>query len=824
MMQLIITKKNKFSSDKLSLVGGKALGLWKFSNLNIPKWFVITTDFFQKIYGKYQDNINKLVIKEDYDALEKLIMLEPIKDKYQQLILKNVKDDRLYAVRSSGVDEDSSKASFAGAMSSYLNITKDALLTYIKKCFLSAFQEKSIDYRKANNISSLNIKMAVIVQEMVDASISGVINTINPVTNNPDEIVICATPGLGEKLVSGEVNSVDYIVNKDTVIGSDPLLSKKNIKDIVKLCKNILSKSHCFQDIEFCIKDDLVYLLQTRPIVPYQHINIKDVRTTYDNSNIIESYSGVTTMLTYTFARYVYGKIYIQTLKKGHIRQKVIDNLTPYLKDMLRFYDNKIYYNLNSWYMLTSIFPGKSKNIGYMENMMGVKTKLTKSTNVKMNLFDLINVGIRLKYILNHMKKLSSKFLDKFEKTVTPYLGNKFENYSAKRLLEIYKEIESNIVDDFTTPIINDVGAMMYYGKLTKYVKKLKIQDPDGYISKKIARQGNVESSKSASLYLAIVEKINQDEEIKDDFIHLEPSYLYEKYHQNSKISEVIDEYIYKFGARVMDELKLETQTLLEDSLILYQMLKNSIINGFDVVIAKEEAIEEPSLNVFRKLKLNRLLKKTKYFIKNRELLRLRRTYLYSVYRKIYLRLGEIFEQNNLIDDPKDIFHLKKEEIEMVVDDKLNQLRNLKDIVIKRKQKLEIGKSKPTYNRIVFYGNEELHILNNTSNFQSLKGIPSGAGIVRGKIKYIQDPLVDTVNGEIILAKRTDPGWVMLFPLCKGLIVERGSILSHSAVVARELGIVAVVGVENACEILKDGMEVTVDGIKGEIIIHEEKI
>lgn len=101
-----------------------------------------------------------------------------------------------------------------------------------------------------------------------------------------------------------------------------------------------------------------------------------------------------------------------------------------------------------------------------------------------------------------------------------------------------------------------------------------------------------------------------------------------------------------------------------------------------------------------------------------------------------------------------------------------------------------------------------------------LRGIPSGAGVVTGKIKLVTDPSSANLNGEIMLAKRTDPGWVMLFPMCKGMIVERGSILSHSAVVARELGIVAVVGVENATSILKDGDEVTVDGIKGEIIIN----
>ena len=821
MKQYIISKSKKFDSSKLTLVGGKAYSLWKFSNLNIPKWFVLTTDFFEELYGKEQDLINTYVVNEEYKALENLIMLKNISDKFVKMIYKNIEEDKLYSVRSSAIDEDGTNASFAGMMESYLNIKKEALLTCIKRTYLSAFSKKAIEYRKANNLSSINIKMAVIVQEMVQADASGVLFTINPVTNNPDEFVISAVPGLGDKLVSGEVNSIDYYVNAGNIKGDSTLLSKEVIMEIVKLGYMILSNTNTFQDIEFCVKDNKVYLLQSRTIVPYKHIDIKEKRTIYDNSNIIESYSGTTTMLTFTFARFVYDKIYHQTLKAGHIRPKVINNLSPYLKDMLRFYDNKIYYNLNSWYMLTSIFPGKKNNISYMENMMGVKTKMTKTKHVKMSLVDLLNLGIRLKWRLDHMKKLSKKFVDKFDEIVMPYLGHDFEHYNEQELLMKFKYIEENIVDDFTTPIINDVGAMMYYGKLTKYVKKLNIEDVDGYISNKVSKQGNVESTKSAPLYLAIVEKINANKDIKDDFKYLDIDELVDKYHYDSVLTKPIEEYISKFGPRVMDELKLETLTLFEDPSFLYQMLKNTVINGLSVKQTEETTIEEPKLNIFKKIKLNYLLRKTKYFIKNRELLRIRRTYLYSVIRRIYIKMGKLFFEKDLLSNPRDIFHLKKEEIEMVVNNELDKLRNLKEIVNKRKTTLEENKDKKTYNRIVFYGNNKLFIETEKSKDGVLRGIPSGAGVVRGKIKYVTDPSTANLNNEIMLAKRTDPGWVMLFPMCKGMIVERGSILSHSAVVARELGIVAVVGVEDATTILKDGMDVTVDGIKGEIIIHE---
>ena len=820
MKQYVITKLNKFDETKITLVGGKALGLWKFNHLNVPKWFVLTTEFFENMYAEEIELLNTLIVNEDYKGIEQVIMLKDFTQQAKNMILKNVKDDVKYSVRSSAIDEDSKNASFAGMMASYLNIEKDSILTYIKKTYLSAYSKKAVEYRKNNKLSSINIKMAVIIQEMIDADASGVMFTINPVTNNPDEFVISATPGLGDALVSGEVNSVDYYVNAGEIIGDDALLSKEVINNVVKLGYQILASSRYFQDIEFAVKDNKVYLLQTRPIVPYRHIDITEPRTTYDNANIIESYSGTTTMLTFTFARFVYDKIYNQTLKAGHIRKKVIDNLAPYLKDMLRFYDNKIYYNLNSWYMLTSIFPGKKNNINYMENMMGVKTKMTKTKHVKMSIFDLLNLGVRLKWRLDNMKRYSKKFLNKFEEVVTPYLQNTFDGMDEQELLKTFKYIEENIVDDFTTPIINDVGAMMYYGKLTKFVNKLPVNDPNGFISNKVSKQGGVESAKSAPLYLAIIEKIKADSKIKEDFINLEVNELYNKYHNNSVLSKPIKDYIKEFGPRVMDELKLETITLYEDPTFLYQMLKNSIKNGLVAGNQPNYHVENPKLNIFKKIKLAHLVKKTKYFIKNRELLRLRRTYLYSVIRKIYLRMGVLFKEKGLIENERDIFHLKKEEIEMVVNGQKDKLRDLKSIVKTRIERLNEHKLKPTFNRIVFYGNKELLIHSKKDASTVLKGIPSGAGVVRGKIKLVIDPSTANINNEIMLAERTDPGWVMLFPMCKGMIVERGSILSHSAVVARELGIVAVVGVEDATKLLHDDMEVTVDGIKGEIIIH----
>ena len=133
MKQYIITKNHKFDETKVSLVGGKAIGLWKFSYLNVPKWFVLTTEFFEEMYEQEKELINTLVISEDYKSLEQVIMLKEFKNSARNMILKNIKEGTKYAVRSSAVQEDTKGSSFAGMMASYLNIDKESILTYIKK-------------------------------------------------------------------------------------------------------------------------------------------------------------------------------------------------------------------------------------------------------------------------------------------------------------------------------------------------------------------------------------------------------------------------------------------------------------------------------------------------------------------------------------------------------------------------------------------------------------------------------------------------------------------------------------------------------------------
>ena len=573
---------------ELNKVGGKAFNLARLSlnDFNVPPFIILDTDEFWNFLAKDKERYKELLLNYNASSLSEIRKL--IENKEFSLISKErikTKLDEVFnthgkiIIRSSATDEDGNNYSFAGMMESYPDLSiEDDVFGYIKKCYLSCFSDRAMEYRALNKLIDEELSMAVIIQSMVESDFSAVAFTTDPQTNDPDEVLISVVKGTGEKLVSGEENSDDYVVDAEGDIRrlSGSLdIDKRIIREIADIGKKIeesYDKKRA-RDIEIAIKDQKIYVLQERPISAYSHIDKGQFRTIYDNSNIIESYSGVTTPLTFSFAREVYEKVYRQTLNNFFISQEDIESIKEDLANMICFYQNKVYYRLNSWYKMTALYPGYNKNKKYMENMMGVKLELKEGkAKQKLRLF---RIYLRFIHKLLRIKKDSLLFVDKFERITKDHFNNSFENYTNKGLVDLYRQLEENILDDFTTPITNDMGAMVFLGILNDALKKKKLSDYEGLLSKVLAKQGNVESLKQSIALIDLVNYINNDTQLKSYYQNTEIEKIIEELDKDNKINKQIKEYIYQYGSRAMEELKLETVTLFQDPRFLIQTIKN---------------------------------------------------------------------------------------------------------------------------------------------------------------------------------------------------------------------------------------------------------
>ena len=831
---------------ELNKVGGKAFNLARLSlnDFNVPPFIILDTDEFWNFLAKDKERYKELLLNYNASSLSEirklienkefsLISKERIKTKLDEVFKRHGK----IIIRSSATDEDGNNYSFAGMMESYPDLSiEDDVFGYIKKCYLSCFSDRAMEYRALNKLIDEELSMAVIIQSMVESDFSAVAFTTDPQTNDPDEVLISVVKGTGEKLVSGEENSDDYVVDAEGDVRrlSGSLdIDKRIIREIADIGKKIeesYDKKRA-RDIEIAIKDQKIYVLQERPISAYSHIDKGQFRTIYDNSNIIESYSGVTTPLTFSFAREVYEKVYRQTLNNFFISQEDIESIKEDLANMICFYQNKVYYRLNSWYKMTALYPGYNKNKKYMENMMGVKLELKEGkAKQKLRLF---RIYLRFIHKLLRIKKDSLLFVDKFERITKDHFNNSFENYTNKGLVDLYRQLEENILDDFTTPITNDMGAMVFLGILNDALKKKKLSDYEGLLSKVLAKQGNVESLKQSIALIDLVNYINNDTQLKSYYQNTEIEKIIEELDKDNKINKQIKEYIYKYGSRAMEELKLETVTLFQDPRFLIQTIKNYLnMEKIPAVYSDEEFdIKDfyKHFSLFEKLYIKPVTEITKYFVKNRELLRLRRTYIYSIVRNIFLRMGQNFKEEGIIENARDLFFMEKKEAFDIASFGIVGYEDIRTQIEERKKEYEINKEKECYERMYFYGEvKEENMLPIyarqeiiSQDLNTLQGVAGGGRVVEGTVKYVKEPEEADIEGYILMAKRTDPGWTVLFPMAKAVIIERGSVLSHSAVIAREMGLTLVVGIRGLTSRVEDGMRVRVDGIKGTVEILE---
>ncbi|MDE6241020.1 MAG: hypothetical protein K2M08_01215 [Anaeroplasmataceae bacterium] len=767
---------------EIKSIGGKAYNLNYAKVKNTPAYFVIPTEYFKSLEKDKQ-----------------------VEEQLKKKINSFCKKGELYAVRSSAIDEDSSKFSFAGIHDTKLNVKKEDVLSKVYEVYQSAFMPLAIEYRTTNGLPIEDISMAVVVQKMiVEPEASGVIFTMNPKTDNPDEIMVSIVDGLGEDLVSGKKDSKDYFISSGHIHGDTSFISIKVLKQLEKLGLNLQKRYDVFLDIEFTIKKNKIYFLQARPITTYSDIHPSQRTLLIDNSNLIESYYGTTSYLTQSFAKSIYQGVYTKTLEAGHIRKKIMHSLEPTLENMLYAYEGKLYYNLNSWYRLTSIFPMKSST-SYMEQMMGVGSRTKSYKKVKLNFIDMVKIGICFIHRLHTMDKASNAFIEKFNRVVLPYYGHELTG-TNEELIALYHKIEEDILSDFATPILNDCAVMFYNGRLTKKIKRKYKDQYTEIFATCIHSSGTMESAKVCKEYEDILKCIQEDATLLSDFKNLDPEELFNKYHSKEfEISKKIEEYILHFGSRVMNELKLETITMIENPVLLYKQIQEGL------AYQQEPNSEAPLVEIPKDIR--KLADKTRYYILNRERLRLKRTYIFSVVRNIFLAIGRNYRNEGKISSSRDIFYLTKEEV-------FSLPENVEEVIKLRKKEMEYFRKQPYYYRVSFYPHRVLP-LKQSSSKEELKGLSNGKAIIKGKVSVMKEVTDPFTPGDIIVASRTDPGWISLFPLASGLIVEHGSMLSHSFVVARELGLPAVVGIPDVTKILKTGDVVTLDSVKGVVHIEE---
>ena len=850
--------------------GGKTWHLWNMQRKGLPVPALVAlepaafADFLRsgtciaQFEALLAQGMNGASVEKQIEAL---FLAQPFPPELLEWIrkLRSRLANGAVSVRSSGIEEDSAQHSFAGQFNTYLNVIGESeLCNAILRCWASAYTDRSFEYRRQAGLAPQKTALCVIIQEMVNAKASGVLFTCDPVRKNAERYLLHAVSGLGEGYVSGaldpdiwELESLSgKILHQENAPGEEraSVLNTEQVQELWSLARKIDALYQKPMDMEWAADSQgKIWLLQARPVTT-EVVSAHGRLHIWDNSNIVESYGGLTLPLTFTFARYMYHYEYVQFCEVLGVRHKDIRAMDPWLCNMLGLINGRVYYNLLNWYKLTSILPGYKHNRAFMETMMGTAHSLENEIAERVRppafhrtlrgKFNRMVTGLRFLGYHFCIQTVVDRFLAYFYRHYEAWNRMDFRDMPAEEILQHYYELERVMLWHWKAPIINDYLCMVHFGIFRKLASKWLKHLGDTFPNDLMAGDGNLESAEPTRELIRMACLAHTTPELEKLLLETEPERTMETLRQSDygEFLGRVEQYINKYGFRCMSEMKLEQKDLHQDSAPLFVFLANLLRNGridLESIEAHEREIRGGAEKLMRQ-NLHGIKKPVFLFslhharkaVRNRENTRFCRTRVYGITRRMFWNMGADLANRNILEQDSDVFYLTLDELKGALEG-TNTIQDIKKLVKLRQDEYRRYQDRESDPRFitrgpVYWNNRTQTPCETDIKDGCLQGKGCSAGKVEGIVKVVLQPGDDMrLQGEILVTQRTDPGWIPLYPSISGLLVERGGLLSHSAIVAREMGVPTIVGIAGLTRHLRNGMRIRMDGERGTVEIIE---
>ncbi len=850
-------------------VGKKAESLFamKQAGFNVPAFFVVPAswhhDFLEA--NKFEEKLKEIFdnLTPETAAAKSLELKELINSgEFSAAALKEIKEElgkfeaKSFAVRSSGINEDMPDNSFAGQYDSFLNANNfEDIVASIIKCFASIYNERILNYSLRNQIPLNHGDLAVIVQELVPAESSGVAFSINPIKGFDHQVLINASYGLGEAIVSGIVSPDMYIYDwmqgefvekqlsvKEVSIESDENFTKKvavseelkatavlTDEQIVDLANTIVDIQAFYGfpvDVEWSYSGLQLFILQSRPVTNIKYAGIEGEWTTADFKDGGIS-ATVCKTLMWSLYRYTFESIF-----------PVYFNNVGLLDNSRRMNVGEMFYGRGYW-KVSAIKECLEKTPGFIERDFdedlgveityegkGVESKTTLKTLIT-GLIVLFKMNRAFQKQLTTSQAFKEKQLAKLANLDYSRLNDSNLNEEYRKfILEGYYLSESSY---FYQIFNNTMTQSLFKEAIAKYISKSEIIGLMGGLT-------NLSHLLPTYMLFEMSREIRKNDEESDYYKKNEANEIAEDYINKVEHASfsLLADFINKFGYHSVHELDISVPNYDEDIEYVVSILKKYA----ELEDSKDpHSIEELQVQKYQQLKeqvLNKIPKgKRKEFDKKiedmrqqlwwREELRDLSTRYYHEVRKHTVLLGDKLFREKVIDAPEDVHFLGIDQLCDFFDGKIDS-EKVKQLVVLNKIYYASFRNFANSNDLGSrYSKTDEGNKSKLMDTKILKGIACSGGKVTGIARVIKD-IEDSkrlVDGDILITKFTDPAWTSKFGLLKGVATETGGVLSHAAVISREYGIACVLAVKNITSIVKDGQTIIIDADKGEIELHD---
>jgi pyruvate,water dikinase len=855
---------------KFNLVGGKGANLGELSaikEINVPGGFCISTEAYKKIVEE-TPAINQLLTQLLQLKAEKRNKISELSSEIRSIIeaiaipqniaeeisrhLYELGEENAFAVRSSATAEDLPTASFAGQQDTYLNITgKEKILKHISKCWASLFTDRAVTYRIQNGFDHRKVLLSVVVQKMIFPQAAGIMFTADPVTSNRKVLSIDASFGLGEALVSGLVNADNYKVCDGRIINkkiSTKKLAVYAVKDggtkeqkiefgkqdaQTLTDKQILQLEHtgrkiekhfgCPQDIEWCLADDIFYIVQSRPIT-----TLFPIPEAGDEDNHIYVSVGHQQMMT--DAMKPLGLSFFLLITRGLMR-KAGGRLFVDVAPMLATHAGRETM-INVLGKSDPLIKDALTNVierGFIKLLSDDKQEQSSGKNHQgPSLADYQTLKEYEPSIVDDLIKRSETSLSTLKQNIQTKSGTELFDFILGDIEQLKKN--SSESESFGVIMTGMNASSWINEKMNEWLGEKNVADTlSQSVRNNITSEMGMELLNVADVIRHYPEVINYLQGIDND------NFLEElhKFKGGKESREAITNYLNKYGMRCAGEIDITRTRWSEKPVTLVPLIISNIKNfepseskrrferGQQEALKKEKELLERLMQLpdgeEKSKETKRMINLVRNFIGYREYPKYSIVSRYFVYKQALLKEAERLVQTNIIHEKEDIYYLTFEELrDAVCNNKMDY-----HIITERKDEYKLFE-KLTPPRIITSDGEIITGRYKRENLpaNAIIGLPVSSGVIEGRARVILNMEdADLEDGDILVTRFTDPSWTPLFVSIKGLVTEVGGLMTHGAVIAREYGLPAVVGVENAAKLIKDGQHIRVHGTEGYVEI-----
>ena len=869
-MNSYVLSFQEIDKTKLFVVGGKGANLGELSRLKgilVPEGFCVTTEAYKKI-TEHNEELNSLldeltqlrvedrekvseVSKKIRMVIESIAISKDIEEEIAIFLTKFGEKDA-YAVRSSATAEDLPTASFAGQQDTYLNVIgREAILKHVSKCWASLFTERAVTYRLQNSFDHRKVHLSVVVQKMIFPEVSGILFTADPVTSNRKVLSIDASFGLGEALVSGLVNADNYKVQSGKIVDkkistkklgfyaledggtkemeiepeiqNGQALADEQILSLAHMGRNIEEHFGCPQDIEWCLAHDTFYIVQSRPIttlypIPEANDDEKHVYLSVGHQQMMTDPLkplGMSLKELISFGRWFKagGRLFVDVapmLASPDSRELLLNNmkqLEPLTEDAVKTIIERDF-------------------IKCLPNDKVEKSDRKSNKSVPPpNLEEQIESNPT---IVSDLIKKSEASIEELKQKIQRKSGADLIDF----ILEDTNELKRILFDPQSTAVfMAAINASLWINeKMNDWLGEKNAADT---LSQSVPN--NITSEMGLAL-MDVADVIRPYPEVVEYLQHVKDDNFLEevvKSHGGQETRDAILSYLSKYGMRCSGEIDITRTRFSEKPITLVPMILNNIKNfgpnagkrkfeqGRQEALKKEQELlerlkqlpdgEQKAKETKRKIDLIR------NFIGYREYPKYGMVSRYFVYKQALMKEAERLVQEGVIHEKEDIYYLNFEELREVI--RTNKLDC--EIISKRKNEHKLNE-KLTPPRVMTSDGEIITGEYKRENLPvgAIAGLPVSSGSFEGRARVILNMEdAELEEGDILVTSFTDPSWTPLFVSIKGLVTEIGGLMTHGAVIAREYGLPAVVGVENATKLIKDGQRIRVNGTEGYVEI-----